>query len=82
MADGRMFVGQQAIDAGLVDGFATLPQLIGRLNAPGGSLKFATVQPKPPTLQEQWNSSEKGRTEFGEFERFEAYENRNNRRRA
>ena len=28
MADGRMFIGQQAIDAGLVDGFSTLDALI------------------------------------------------------
>lgn len=33
MADGRMFVGQQAIDAGLVDGVATLDQLIEMLNS-------------------------------------------------
>ena len=32
MADGRMFIGQQAIDAGLVDGFASLDQLIGEVN--------------------------------------------------
>lgn len=33
MADGRIFVGQQAIDAGLVDGVATLDALISQLNA-------------------------------------------------
>lgn len=32
MADGRMFIGQQAIDAGLVDGIATLDELIVKLN--------------------------------------------------
>lgn len=31
MADGRMFIGQQAIDAGLADGFATLDDLIGEV---------------------------------------------------
>lgn len=31
MADGRVFIGRQAIDAGLVDGVATLPELIGEL---------------------------------------------------
>lgn len=33
MADGRTFIGQQAIDAGLVDGIATLAQLVKRLNS-------------------------------------------------
>lgn len=32
MADGRIFIGQQAIDAGLVDGVSTLDALIGQLN--------------------------------------------------
>ena len=33
MADGRIFQGQQAIDAGLVDGVSTLDALVSRLNA-------------------------------------------------
>jgi len=33
MADGRVFVGQQAIDAGLVDGVSTLGELVQKLNA-------------------------------------------------
>ncbi|MBS0364911.1 MAG: signal peptide peptidase SppA [Proteobacteria bacterium] len=33
MADGRVFMGQQAVDAGLADGIATLSQLITRMNA-------------------------------------------------
>lgn len=33
MADGRIFIGQQAIDAGLVDGVSTLGQLVQQLNA-------------------------------------------------
>lgn len=32
MADGRMFIGQQAIDAGLADGIATLDETIAELN--------------------------------------------------
>lgn len=32
MADGRIFIGQQAIAAGLVDGVATLDQLVDQLN--------------------------------------------------
>jgi len=33
MADGQTFIGQQGIDAGLVDGIQTLPQIIAALNA-------------------------------------------------
>lgn len=32
MADGRMFIGEQAINAGLVDGVATLDELVAKLN--------------------------------------------------
>lgn len=32
MADGRVFIGQQALDAGLVDGVATLDALVAELN--------------------------------------------------
>lgn len=32
MADGKIFIGKQSIDAGLVDGIATLPGLISMLN--------------------------------------------------
>lgn len=32
MADGRTFIGKQAVDAGLADGITTLPELIGELN--------------------------------------------------
>lgn len=35
MADGRVFIGKQAIDAGLVDGVSTLDALIADLNAAG-----------------------------------------------
>lgn len=33
MADGRVFIGQQAIDAGLVDGVSTIEDLIAQLNS-------------------------------------------------
>lgn len=33
MADGRVFIGQQALDAGLVDGFATVDAMVERLAA-------------------------------------------------
>lgn len=32
MADGRVFIGRQSVDAGLVDGVSTLSELIGRLS--------------------------------------------------
>ena len=35
MADGRIFIGQQAIDAGLVDGVSTLDALIAKLSQQG-----------------------------------------------
>ena len=40
MADGRVFVGQQAADAGLIDGFATVDQIAQRLAA--NPAEFAT----------------------------------------
>lgn len=33
MADGKIFIGQQAIDAGLVDGVSSIPAIIAQLNA-------------------------------------------------
>ena len=55
MADGRIFIGQQAIDAGLVDGVSTLAALVQQLNdsrmggtSPGASPSRAGVaQPNP-----------------------------------
>jgi len=38
MADGRVFVGQKAIDAGLVDGKMTLPQLMQQMKSEGGAM--------------------------------------------
>lgn len=37
MADGRMFIGQQAVDAGLADGIVTLEELIADLNSRAAS---------------------------------------------
>jgi signal peptide peptidase SppA len=48
MADGRVFVGPQAINAGLVDGKLTLPQLIKRMKQqPVKSGAARVPQPKP-----------------------------------
>jgi signal peptide peptidase SppA len=62
MADGRVFIGQQAIDAGLVDGFMSLDQLIDQLatdpqgllveppgSRPGGRSRAATATIHPTT---------------------------------
>jgi len=40
MADGRVFIGQQAVDAGLLDGFATVDQVADRMAA--NPAEFAT----------------------------------------
>lgn len=43
MADGRIFIGQQAVSAGLADGVATLAELIGRIEA--GEFSVEESQP-------------------------------------
>jgi signal peptide peptidase SppA len=46
MADGRIFIGQQAIDAGLVDGVSTLDALVAKLNgnrSQGGAVAGKTI---------------------------------------
>ncbi|MCP3177297.1 signal peptide peptidase SppA [Desulfuromonas sp. KJ2020] len=55
MADGRVFVGRQAIDAGLVDGVSTLEELIARINqpkAPAGVARAAEKGTKIMTLEQ------------------------------
>jgi len=48
MADGRIFIGQQAIDAGLVDGVSTLDALVQQLNNRRASgIHGAGVAPRP-----------------------------------
>ena len=52
MADGRIFIGQQAIDAGLVDGVSTLGALVQQLNANRASgIPRAGVAQNKPTLK-------------------------------
>lgn len=46
MADGRVFIGQQAIDAGLVDGIITLDALIEQLNQEGGMSSRSSTAPR------------------------------------
>jgi len=54
MADGRLFIGQQAITAGLVDGFSTLDGMVAKLNhnRKTGSSSFAVNEVKPMTRTE------------------------------
>lgn len=56
MADGRIFVGQQAVRAGLVDGIATLDEVIASLNdraAVAGRTTVAITTPKGETMSPQ-----------------------------
>lgn len=46
MADGRVFTGQQAIDAGLVDGIITLDALVEKLNRERTGANAAPTSPK------------------------------------
>jgi signal peptide peptidase SppA len=46
MADGRVFIGQQAIDAGLVDGVSTLDALVAQMAADPGSVTRRPGSPK------------------------------------
>ena len=53
MADGRVFIGQQAIDAGLVDGFATASEVLSRLRAgQQPQRKTTTTEKKTMTISE------------------------------
>jgi signal peptide peptidase SppA len=58
MADGRVFIGQQAIDAGLVDGVSTIEALVAELNrnrnrnrGQGGAGFAADKGPKPGSAE-------------------------------
>lgn len=53
MADGRVFIGQQAIDAGLVDGVATLDALVAQLNR-------GRLQGGPGAHADVWTTPSKG----------------------
>jgi signal peptide peptidase SppA len=46
MADGRVFLGKQSIDNGLVDGVSTLPDIIASINNSSTKAKGAGVPPK------------------------------------
>ncbi len=59
MADGRLFLGQKAIDAGLVDGKTTLPQLMQRMKSLKSGASSGGAQPQ---------LSLKGETQMAEVE--------------
>lgn len=55
MADGRVFLGQQAIDRGFVDGFSTLPRLVAQMSEGEGSFAIRNGGGSPsddPTEEE------------------------------
>lgn len=57
MADGRVFIGRQAIDAGLVDGVSTLEDVITTLNERAQArsiLPSATLSMSPQELAAEW----------------------------
>lgn len=88
MADGRTFLGRQALDAGLVDGIATLSEVVARLSAGPGAVQTSAPAATAPvattwaaagaTWDEQckraWDAHPELRSEFGTFERFHAYQ--------
>ena len=53
MADGRVFIGQQAVAAGLVDGITTLPALVQRLNAQRNAPTTSSQGASMPLTREQ-----------------------------
>jgi signal peptide peptidase SppA len=57
MADGRVFIGQQAIDAGLVDGVSTLSQLVAQLNAQRNQPAGMRAGAAPKTVATKGNSN-------------------------
>jgi signal peptide peptidase SppA len=89
MADGRVFIGRKAIDAGLVDGATTLSGLIGQLNGgayrrrrqagrvASGSAIAASTQPLSleERLRARWEAEPQLRAEYGgDIALFLAYE--------
>lgn len=47
MADGRVFIGQQAVDAGLVDGIGRLSDVIAEMNDRAAAAAQVTASPQP-----------------------------------
>lgn len=56
MADGRVFLGKQAIEAGLVDGVSSLPELVAQMNEARRAVRpgaGAASQPQPSTSNQE-----------------------------
>lgn len=80
MADGRLFIGRQAVDAGLADRVSNLDALIAELA--GGTYaarpQRAAATIAAPTIEDRcraaWDSTPSVRQEFIHFENYLAYE--------
>ena len=59
MADGRVFVGKQAIDAGLADGIVTLPKLVDMLNKNRTGTKSPPPEPVLPATRAEVDQAAK-----------------------
>jgi signal peptide peptidase SppA len=78
MADGRIFIGQQAIDAGLVDGVSTLDELVANYKG-AETMKIITQNTErtngfesiEQAARREWETDSILRAEFGN--RFETY---------
>lgn len=59
MADGRVFIGKQAVQAGLVDGIMSMDQLVHKLtiDRKGGGPGITNAAPKPISRDELHNSA-------------------------
>jgi len=66
MADGRVFVGRQAIDAGLVDGITTLSALITQLNSERTPSASKPAASKPNPIQGNFMDPKQIAAEFPE----------------
>ena len=68
MADGRVFLGNQAVSNGLVDGISTRAELIKKMNRDRGSWKPMLAPPN--TAWAQWSTSPYFKAHFSSFEAF------------
>ena len=88
MADGRLFIGMQAVDAGLVDGVSSLDELVASLSTGSYSNKTKSIKIQREEIsmannigpmgvekkaQEEWETDPNIRAEFGRYETFLAF---------
>lgn len=84
MADGRFFIGQRAIDAGLADGISSLDSLVAKLGSlPTASANLpraAATRPPEERTKANWEGDAALREEFGyDFDSYSAYERNRHR---